>query len=69
MDGNDGHPVPRIDDTVNAANLHERAEAVAVPNFNYLEQIIVGVVSGLTHGRRHRNADRTGSDAGTERER
>jgi hypothetical protein len=34
------HRVARIDDTVNRANLHERAEAVAIPDFNYLEQFI-----------------------------
>ncbi|MEU8606584.1 hypothetical protein AB0C29_01060 [Actinoplanes sp. NPDC048791] len=51
MDNNGEHHVARIDDTVTAANLHERAEAVAVPDFNYLEQTIEAVVNGLT-GRR-----------------
>jgi|SwirhisoilCB1_FD_contig_61_4527295_length_380_multi_16_in_0_out_0_1 hypothetical protein len=51
MDQNGEHHVARIDDTVTAANLHERAEAVAVPDFNYLEHTIEAVVRGLT-GRR-----------------
>ena len=51
MDENGEHHVARIDDTVTAANLHERAEAVAVPDFNYLEQTVEAVVNGLT-GRR-----------------
>lgn len=62
MDGYEGHPVARIDDTVTSANLHERAEAVAVPDFNYLEQTIMGVVSGLTGGWRRRKSDHTDSD-------
>jgi hypothetical protein len=40
MDENGEHHVARIDETVTAANVHERAEAVAVPDFNYLEQTV-----------------------------
>ena len=57
MDDTGRHPVARIDETVTAANVHERAEAVAVPDFNYLEQMVAGVVDGLT--RRHHHADDT----------
>ena len=72
MDENGEHHVARIDDTVTAANLHERAEAVAVPDFNYLEQMVEAVVNGLTGrgkaarapgprpGRRSRRAADTG---------
>ncbi|GHJ54654.1 hypothetical protein Nm8I071_39610 [Nonomuraea sp. TT08I-71] len=42
------HPVASIDATVTADNLHERAEAVAVPDFDYLEQTIAGIASALT---------------------
>jgi hypothetical protein len=54
MEDTGGHYVARIDDTVTAANLHARAEAVAVPDFNYLERMIEGIAEGLTHLRRHR---------------
>jgi hypothetical protein len=66
MDGTGGHHVARIDDTVTAANLHERAEAVAVPDFNYLEQIVEAIADGLTHwrhGARTRTRDGVASDA------
>ncbi|MFI1991013.1 hypothetical protein [Actinoplanes sp. NPDC020271] len=53
MDSTGGHHVARIDDTVTAATLHERAEAVAVPDFNYLEQTVEAIAAGLT-GRRAR---------------
>jgi hypothetical protein len=53
MDSGNEHPVARMDDTVTARNLHERAEAVAVPNFDYLGQTIAGVVAGLTERHRH----------------
>ena len=43
MDETGEHHVPRIDDTVTAANLHGRAEAVAVPGFNYLEQSVEAI--------------------------
>ncbi|GAA3349462.1 hypothetical protein GCM10020358_71700 [Amorphoplanes nipponensis] len=62
MDANGEHHVARIDDTVTAANLHERAEAVAVPDFNYLEQTIEAVVNGLTG--RSRRARRREGDTG-----
>ena len=51
MDSNGKHHVDRIDDTVTRANLHQRAEAVAVPDFNYVEQMLEGVVIGLTRKR------------------
>jgi hypothetical protein len=41
------HPVPRIDDTTTPANLHERAMAVAIPDFNYLEQFIAGISDAI----------------------
>ncbi|MFI6332378.1 hypothetical protein ACIBBG_29215 [Micromonospora chersina] len=43
------HPVASIDATATADNLHERAEAVAVPDFDYLEQTIAGIAAALTH--------------------
>ncbi|MEU7865235.1 hypothetical protein [Dactylosporangium sp. NPDC049140] len=57
MDRNGHHHVARIDDTVTPANLHERAEAVAVPDFNYLEQPVEAIVEALTHVRRHRKRE------------
>lgn len=57
MDRNGHHHVARIDDTVTPANLHERAEAVAVPDFNYLEQPVEAIVEVLTHVRRHRKRE------------
>jgi hypothetical protein len=40
--------VASLDATVTADNLHERAEAIAVPDFDYLEQTIAGIASALT---------------------
>jgi hypothetical protein len=59
MDRDGQHHVARIDDTVTSTNLHRRAEAVAVPDFDYLEQAVEGVAEGLRrhhrlHRRRHR---------------
>jgi len=51
MDGNGEHHVARIDDTVTSAILHDRAEAVAVPDFNHVEQTVEVIVVGIT-GRR-----------------
>jgi hypothetical protein len=51
MDHNGEHHVARIDDTVTPASLHERAEAVAVPDFDYLGQTVGAIAVGLT--RRH----------------
>jgi hypothetical protein len=42
MEDNGEHPVARMDDTVTSRNLHKRAEAVAVPDFDYIEQTIQG---------------------------
>ena len=59
MDRNGEHHVARIDDTVTTATLHERAEAVAVPDFNYLEQTIEALAVGLTARRRRDTAEGT----------
>jgi hypothetical protein len=56
MDINGEHPVARIDDTVTPANLHQRAEAVAVPDFNFLEQVVSAIAAGLTRRRSARAA-------------
>ena len=53
MDRNGHHEVARIDDTVTPENLHDRAERVAVPDFDYLGQTVEAIVEGLTH--RHRD--------------
>ena len=42
-----GHP--RIDDTVTAANLHERAEQVSVPDFDWMSGPVMAFVDGLLH--------------------
>jgi hypothetical protein len=52
LDHNGEHHVARIDDTVTPASLHERAEAVAVPDFDYLGQTVGAIAVGLT--RRHK---------------
>lgn len=57
MDPDGQHHVARIDDTVTARNLHERAEAVAVPDFNYLAQCVGGIAAGLSRHRRRPAAD------------
>jgi hypothetical protein len=56
MDINGEHPVARIDDTVTPGNLHQRAEAVAVPDFNFLEQTVAAIAAGLAHRRRSARA-------------
>ena len=48
MDRDGRHEVARIDDTVTAETLHDRAERVAVPDFDYLTQTIEGLAEGLT---------------------
>jgi len=48
MQRDDEHHVARIDDTVTAANVHERAEAVAVPDFDYLTSTINALASAMT---------------------
>ena len=57
MDADGQHHVARMDDTVTARNLHERAQAVAVPDFNYLEQCVEGIVEGLSRHRHRAAAD------------
>ncbi|MFE9689501.1 hypothetical protein [Micromonospora sp. NPDC005806] len=51
MERDGRHEVARIDDTVTTESLHERAERVAVPDFDYLNQTIEGLAEGLTHPR------------------
>jgi len=41
--------IPCIDDTCTAANLHERAERIAVPNYDWISMPIIAVVDGLIH--------------------
>jgi hypothetical protein len=54
MDHNGEHHVARMDDTVTSRNLHRRAEAVAVPDFDYIEQTIQGIAAGVRrHHERH----------------
>ena len=48
---NDRPEMPHIDDTVTAENLHQRAEQVAVPNFDWINGPVLAVVDGLTHRR------------------
>lgn len=67
MDDNGQHHVARIDETVTRANLHKRAEAVAVPDFDFLEQAIEGVAAGFRrhhqhHGRHRRHDAATSED-------
>ena len=56
MDSNGEHHVARIDDTVTTRNLHERAEAVAVPDFHYIEQCVGAIATGLSRRRRRTTA-------------
>jgi hypothetical protein len=56
MQENGHHHVARIDDTVTPANLHERAEAIAVPDFDYVQQGIDAIISGVVH-RGHKEND------------
>jgi hypothetical protein len=58
MDDNRDHHVARIDDTVTSRNLHQRAEAVAVPDFDYLEQAIEGIAAGLRRYHQHHGRHR-----------
>ncbi|GGK99818.1 hypothetical protein [Mangrovihabitans endophyticus] len=45
--------IPRIDDTTTPRNLHDRAERVAVPSYDWFNETLLGIVDGLTHLRRH----------------
>ncbi|MFG2037867.1 hypothetical protein [Dactylosporangium sp. NPDC048998] len=58
MDRDGHHHVPRIDDTVTAKTLHERAEAVAVPDFHFLDQPIQAILEGLTRHHRREPGER-----------
>jgi hypothetical protein len=64
MDSNGEHHVAHIDDTVTRFNLHERAEAVAVPDFDYLEQAVEGIAAGLRRYHQHRVEHRSHRRAG-----
>ena len=63
MENNGEHHVAHIDDTVTSANLHQRAEAVAVPDFDYLEQAIEGIAAGLRRHHHHRRDRRRAHEA------
>ncbi|MEU4620225.1 hypothetical protein AB0G04_09635 [Actinoplanes sp. NPDC023801] len=41
--------LPRFDATVSAANVHERAEQVAVPDFDWMSTPVVAMVDGMLH--------------------
>jgi hypothetical protein len=41
--------VPRIDEACPATRLHQLCEAVAVPNFDWINQPLIAVVDGITH--------------------
>lgn len=41
--------IPRIDDTVTAANLHERCELIAVPTYDWISMPVIAIVDGLIH--------------------
>jgi hypothetical protein len=46
------HPrpgLPRFDATVSTANVHERAEQVAVPDFDWMSTPVVAMVDALLH--------------------
>jgi hypothetical protein len=51
---NDYRPtVPHLDDTVTSDKLHDRAEQVCIPNFDWVNQPLVAIVNGLvevSHG-------------------
>ncbi|GIE90825.1 hypothetical protein [Actinoplanes regularis] len=39
--------VPNIDNTVNADNVHQRAERIAVPDFDYMSSPLVAMIDGI----------------------
>jgi hypothetical protein len=41
--------IPCIDETCTAANVHERAERIAVPTYDWISMPIIAVVDGLVH--------------------
>jgi hypothetical protein len=41
--------LPRFDATVTTANVHERAEQVAVPDFDWMSTPVLAMVDGMLH--------------------
>jgi hypothetical protein len=41
--------LPRFDATVSTANVHERAEQVAVPDFDWMSTPVVAMVDAMLH--------------------
>ena len=41
--------IPCIDDTCTAANVHERAEKIAVPVYDWISMPVIAIVDGLIH--------------------
>jgi hypothetical protein len=39
--------IPCIDETCTSRNLHERAEKIAVPNYDWISMPIIAIVDGL----------------------
>lgn len=39
--------VPRIDGSCNGENVHDRAERIAVPDFDYMSSPMVAMVDGI----------------------
>jgi hypothetical protein len=39
--------IPCIDETCTSRNVHERAEAVAVPSFDWVSMPVIAVMDGL----------------------
>ncbi|WP_328459788.1 hypothetical protein OHA21_28045 [Actinoplanes sp. NBC_00393] len=63
--------LPRIDETVTAADLHDCCEQVAVPDFDYMSGPVTAFVDGLLHidpdaplpRRRYRYTPKPGAEA------
>jgi hypothetical protein len=41
--------IPCIDETCTSANVHERAEKVAVPVYDWISMPVIAIVDGLIH--------------------
>ena len=41
--------IPRIDENCTAANVHERAEKIAVPAYDWISMPVIAIVDGLIH--------------------